>query len=151
MRRCRVCQQVKYERAAPAGLLMPLEIPQLKWQSMACDFITGLPRTRRGNDSIWVCMDRLSKQSHFIPVCSTVSAKGLVPIFMREIFRLHGCPEEIVSDSDVKFTAEFWQTFLKSLGIKQSLTGAYHPQGNGQAEKHNGTLEDLLRPYCHAK
>lgn len=94
-------------------------------------------------------LSHLTKQAHFILVKSTTTTKQLVPIFMRDIFRLHGCSEEIVSYRDTKFTSEFWTAFVRGLGIQQNLTSAYHPQTNGQTEKTNGTMEDLLRPFCH--
>lgn len=115
---CKPCQQTKHERCKQVGLLTNLEIPAGKWQSMSADFVTGLPCSTKGNDAVWVYIDRLNKQAHFIPVRSTVSAKALTPIFMQHIFRVHGCPAEIVSDRDCKFTAIFWTAFLRSPGIK---------------------------------
>jgi hypothetical protein len=75
---CDVCQRVKAEHQRPAGLLYPLKIPEWKWEEIGMDFITGLPRTSKGYDSIWVIMDRLTKVAHFIPVKTTYKGSQLV-------------------------------------------------------------------------
>ena len=67
---CLICQQVKAEQKEPGGLLHPLEVPQWKWESVSMDFINGLPRSKKGDTSIWVVVDRLTKSAHFIPVKS---------------------------------------------------------------------------------
>jgi hypothetical protein len=69
--KCDICQRVKAERQCPAGLLQPLQVPEWKWESVGMDFITRFPRSSRGNDSIWVIVDRLTKVAHFIPVKTT--------------------------------------------------------------------------------
>jgi hypothetical protein len=70
---CDVCQRVKAEHQRPVGLLQPLKVPEWKWEDISMDFIVGLPRTRDGNDSIWVIVDRLTKVAHFIPLKTTYS------------------------------------------------------------------------------
>ena len=102
--RCATCQQVKADHQKTPGLLQPLEIPNWKWEQVSMDFIDGLPRTQRGNESIWVIVDRLTKSAHFIPVKSTRSASSLSEIYMREIIRLHHVPLNIVCDRDPIFT-----------------------------------------------
>jgi len=102
---CGVCQQVKAEHKRPAGLLQPLEIPEWKWEHITMDFIVGLPRSPRGKDAIWVVVDRLTKSAHFIPMKTTNSAQELVPLYLKEIVRLHGMPKSIVSDRDSKFVS----------------------------------------------
>ena len=77
------------------------------------DFITGLPRTKKQNDSIMVVVDKLSKATHFIHVKSTYKAVNITDIFMKEIFRLHGIPKIVVTDHDAKFTSRFWMSYLK--------------------------------------
>ena len=109
------------------------------------DFIDGLPRTRKGNDSIWVIVDRFTKTAHFIPVRSNRTAQSLAQIYFREIVRLHGVPLSIVSDRDTIFTSKFWEAFQVELGTKLNLSTAYHPQTDGQTERVNRILEDLLR------
>ncbi len=90
--RCFTCQQVKAEHQRPAGSLQPLEIPVWKWDSIAMDFLVGLPRTQTGHDAIWVIVDRLSKTAHFIPVKVKYSIEKLTELYRHEIVRLHGVP-----------------------------------------------------------
>ncbi|KAF5207771.1 Transposon tf2-9 polyprotein, partial [Thalictrum thalictroides] len=66
--KCLTCQRVKAEHQKPSGLLKPLPIPQWKWEHISMDFIDGLPRSKRGNESIWVVVDRLTKSAHFLPI-----------------------------------------------------------------------------------
>ncbi len=83
--KCMLCQQVKAEKKKPGGLLHPLEVPQWKWDSISMDFVDGFPRSRRGNTSIWVIVDRLTKSAHFIPVKSRRTASSLASIYLKEI------------------------------------------------------------------
>jgi hypothetical protein len=95
-----ICQKVKAEHKRPAGLLKALEIPEWKWENIAMDFVVGLPRSPRDKDAIWVVIDRLTKVAHFIPMKQTSSATDLVPLYIKEVVRLHGVPKSIVSDRD---------------------------------------------------
>jgi hypothetical protein len=87
--------------------LQPLLIPEWKWETISMDFNIGLPKSAKQNDVIMVVVDKLSKVAHFIPVKSTCKAIDIASIFMKEIFRLHGMPKEIISDRDTKFTSSF--------------------------------------------
>ena len=109
--KCIVCQQVKAEHQKPSGLLKPLEIPLWKWECISMDFVEGLPRSKKGNESIWVIVDRLTKSAHFIPVSVHRTANKLAQLYIREIVRLHGTPISIVSDRDPLFMAKFWESF----------------------------------------
>jgi hypothetical protein len=93
-----VCQRVKVEHQRPAGLLHPLKVLEWKWEEIGMDFITGLPRTPKGYDSIWVIVDRLTKGAHFIPVKTTYKGSKLAELYMARIMCLHGVPKKIVSD-----------------------------------------------------
>ena len=84
------------------------------------DFIDGLLRSRRGNTSIWVIVDRLNKSAHFIPVKSRRTALSLASIYLKEVVRLHGIPSSIVSDRDPIFTSEFWKWRSRSFEIVKS-------------------------------
>jgi len=66
--RCDTCCRVKAIHMKPAGLLQPLPVQERKWEDVSMDFFTGLPTTRKGNDLIWVTIERLTKSAHFIPV-----------------------------------------------------------------------------------
>jgi hypothetical protein len=95
---CDVCQRVKAEHQRPAGLLHPLKIPEWKWEEIDMDFITGVPRTPKGYDSIWVIVDRLTKVAHFIPVKTTYKGSQLVELYRARIVSLHSVPKKIILD-----------------------------------------------------
>jgi hypothetical protein len=95
------------------------------------DFITGLRTSTKQNDAIMVVVDKLSKSAHFIPVKSTCKVIDITQIFMKEVFRLHGMPREIISDRDKKFTYKFWKSLMAGLETKFLFNNAYHPQTDG--------------------
>ncbi|KAL1549147.1 hypothetical protein AAHA92_17282 [Salvia divinorum] len=127
------------------GKLQPLEIPEWKWEHIAMDFVTGLPKTRQGNTIIWVIIDRLTKSAHFIPIPVTHGSDKLVRIYVKEIIRLHGVPVTITSDRDTRFTSRFWISLQRELGTQLNFSTAFHPQTDGQSERTIQTLEDMLR------
>ncbi|KAL0551642.1 hypothetical protein IC582_010731 [Cucumis melo] len=143
--KCLVCQQVKAPRQKPAGLLQLLSIPEWKWENVSMDFITGLPRTLRGFTVIWVVVDRLTKSAHFVPGKSTYTASKWAQLYMSEIVRLHGVPVSIVSDRDARFTSKFWKGLQTAMGTRLDFSTAFHPQTDGQTERLNQVLEDMLR------
>ena len=128
-------QQVKVERQHLAGLLQPFPIREWKWKFISMDFITGLPMTMRQHDSIMVVVDKLTKESHFIPVKSTYKTDAIAEIFVKEIFILHGLPKAIIFDRDTKFTSNFWKSLFSYLGTKLNFSTTYHPQTDGQTER----------------
>jgi hypothetical protein len=109
------------------------------------DFVVGLPHSPRGRDAIWVVVDRFTKSAHFIPMKTTNLASELVPLYMKEVIRLHGVPKSIVLDRDSKFVSKFWESLHRALGTKLSLSVAFHPRTDGQSEQTIQTLEDMLR------
>ena len=111
------------------------------------DFITGLSKSKKQNDSIFVVIDKLSKETHFIPVKSTYKAVTIANIFLKEIFRLHGIPRVIILDRYVKFTGKFWRYLFSGLETQLNFSTAYHPQTDGQIERVNQIVEDMLRMY----
>jgi len=133
------------------GPMMPLPIPTRPWQQVSMDLITQLPRSRNGNDAIVVFVDKLTKMVHYVATTTTVSAPQLATLFMREVVRLHGVPESILSDRDPRFTAHFWRAFWSQLGTTLTMSTAYHPQTDGQTERANRTLEEMLRARINFK
>ena len=123
---CLTCQQIKAIHQKPSGLLQPLSIPEWKWECICMDFVTGLPRSPKGHEAIWVIMDRMTKTAHFIPVKMTYSLDQLAQIYIDEIVSLHGVPSSIVSDRDPRFTSRFWESLHKALGTNLSLDTAFH-------------------------
>jgi hypothetical protein len=95
------------------------------------DFITGLPRSTKQNDANMVVLEKLSKDSHFIPIKSTCKEICISNIFMKEIFILHGMPKEIISDRDTKFTSNFWKSLFVGFETKLLFSTTYHPQTDG--------------------
>jgi IS30 family transposase len=142
---CDVCQRVKAEHQRPSGLLQPLNVPKWKCEEIGMDFIVGLPRTQNGYDSIWVIVDMLTKVAHFILVKTTYSRAQLVELYMSRIVCLHGVPKKIVSDRGTQFTSRFWKRLHESMDTKLNFSLAYHPQTNGQTERTNQVLKDMLR------
>jgi hypothetical protein len=133
------------EHQQPAGLLQPLQVPEWKWEEIAMGFIVGLPRTQSGYDSIWVIMDRLTKVAHFIPVKTTYSRLQLVELYMLRIVCVHGVPKMIGSDRGTQFTSKFCERLHEALNTQSRLSSTYHPQIDGQTERVNHILEDMLR------
>ncbi|GKF31645.1 putative nucleotidyltransferase, ribonuclease H [Tanacetum coccineum] len=109
------------------------------------DFVTGLPRTFKKNDAIWVVVDRLTKSAHFLPIQQGYSGSKLAEIFQQEIIRLHGTPASIVSDRDPRFASRFWKGLQNAWGTRLKFSTAFHPQTDGQTERTIQTLEDMLR------
>ena len=103
------------------------------------DFITKLPKTTGGLDSIWVIVDRLTKSAHFLPIKETDKMEKLTRTYIREIVKLHGVPLSIISDRDSRFTTAFWKSLHRSLGTKLKFSTAFHPQTDGQTERTNNT------------
>ena len=99
------------------------------------DFVTKLPKTSSGFDAIWVIVDRLTKSAHFLPILENYSMDKLTRLYVKEIVSRHGAPVSIISDSDVRFTSNFWQLLQDSFGSRLDMSTAYHPQTDGQSER----------------
>ena len=128
--------------------MQPLPIPEGPWKSISLDFITDLPSSK-GFDAILTVVDRYTKMAHFLPCTKTISSQETANLILREIFRLHGLPDDIVSDRGPQFISMFWKYLLKNLGISLKLSTSYHPQTDGQTERTNQTLEQYLRCFIN--
>jgi hypothetical protein len=149
--RCLECQKVKAEHKHPTHLLHHFPILEWKWEVIKMDFITKLPTTAKQHDSIIVVVDKLTKASHFVPVKSTYKATNIIDIYMREIDKLHGVPKTIVSDRDPKFTSNFWKGLFKEIETSMNFSTTYHLESDGQTERVNQVIEDMLRMYVMDK
>jgi hypothetical protein len=147
IKNCDACQRHKASTQKPAGLLQSLPIPSKKWESVGMDFIVGLPCTEAGHDAIMVVIDRLSKLTHLIPTVTDATAPDVAELFVNHVVKLHGMPDQVVSDRDPKFTSVFWSTVCEIWGVKKAMSSAYHPQTDGQTERVNRVLEEYLRCY----
>lgn len=143
--RCSICAQVKAEHQKPYGSLQQLEIPEWKWDHITMDFVDKLPKTSRGNDRIWVIVDRLTKSAHFLATSETAPMTRLAQLYVNEVVSRHGIPLSIVSDRDTRFASNFWSSLQREFGTRVHLSTAYHPQTDGQSERTIQTLEDMLR------
>jgi transposase InsO family protein len=123
-------------------------VPDWKWEEIAMNFIIGLSRTQSGYDSIWVIVDRLIKVARFIPVKTTYSGPQLVELYMSRIVCLHGLPKMIVSDIGTQFTLKFWKRLHQTLDTQLHFSSADHSQTDGQTERVNQILEDMLKAYA---
>ncbi|GJR96911.1 putative reverse transcriptase domain-containing protein [Tanacetum coccineum] len=108
------------------------EIPEWKWEGIAMDFVTKLPRTSSRHDTIWVIVDRLTKSALFLPMHEDYKIDRLARLYLNEIVARHGVPISIISDRDSRFTSRFWQSMQEALGTRLDMSTAYHPQTDGQ-------------------
>ena len=139
--KCLTCQQVKVEHQVPTGLLIPLPIPQWKWDNITMDFASSLPLTQHKHDSVWVIFDKFTKFTHIIPVRMDYSMDRLAELYVKEIVRLHGIPLSIVSNRDPRFTSRFWKELQSTLDTRLNFSTTF----NGQSERLIQVLEDMLR------
>nr|GEU68943.1 putative reverse transcriptase domain-containing protein [Tanacetum cinerariifolium] len=148
--KCLTCYRVKVECQKPSGLLIQQEIPTWKWERITMDFVTKLPKTSSGHDTIWVIVDRLTKSTHFIPTRETDSMETLRRLYIKELVSRHGVPISIISDRENHFTSIFWQSMQSALGTQLDMSTTYHPETNGQSEKTIETLEDSFEHIIKA-
>ncbi|KAJ1574395.1 hypothetical protein NDA15_001263 [Ustilago hordei] len=150
---CPVCARYKAPRHRPYGLLQPLATPDRPWGSISLDFIEGLPTSKKYDsktyDSILVIVDRLTKFAILAPTHKTVTAKQTAVLLYGHMVRLFGYPDHMVSDRGRQFISGAWKAFAEQMGVKHSLSTAYHPQTDGQTERVNQVIEQYLRMYCN--
>ncbi|GJX13980.1 putative reverse transcriptase domain-containing protein [Tanacetum coccineum] len=111
------------------------------------DFVTKLPKTATGQDTIWVIVDHLTKSSHFLPMREDDTLEKLTRQYLKEVVASHGVPVSIIFDCDGRFTLHFCKTLNKALGTQLDMSTAYHLQTDGQSERTIQRLEDMLRAY----
>ena len=148
IRNCHACRRANAPRDRTPGLLQPLPIPERPWQHVIINYMS-LPKDSHGHDTVFVVVDRLSKQSVSIPCFKTTTAKDMARLYIQYVYRTHGAPDSIVSDRGPQFILAFWEEFCRILGIKLKLSTANHPQTDGQTEIMNQYLAQRLRPFVN--
>ncbi|GJR91424.1 putative reverse transcriptase domain-containing protein [Tanacetum coccineum] len=143
--KCLTCAKVKAEHKRPSGLLVQPDIPEWKWDNITMDFVTKLPKSSQGYDTIWVIVDRLTKSAIFMPMRETDPLDKLARMYLKEVVTKHGIPVSIICDRDPRFSSNFWKSLQKALGTSLDMSTAYHPETDGQSERTIQTLEDMLR------
>jgi hypothetical protein len=144
---CHQCQVNKSATQKPAGLLTQVEVPERPWECVSMDLITSLPVTKSNNDAIVVFVDKLTKMTHFVACRTELSAEGFADLFFQHVHKLHGVPRKFLSDRDSRFTGQFLTALCAMLGTRQSFSTSFHPQTDGQTERMNRVLQDMLRHY----
>ena len=141
---CEPCQR-KSSNLKPAGLLHPMPVPEGAWLSIGADFVTVLLRTVSGHGMLMTIVDRFTKGVHLVPTVKTLTAEGCASLLFKHVYRLHAMPDSIVSDRDKLFTGNFFPALQKLMGTKQRMSTAYHPETDGQTERANRVLQEVLR------
>lgn len=144
---CIPCQRNKSSSQKKAGLLQPLPIPGRRWETVSMDLITGLPTTELGRDAILVFVDKLSKMVKLVACNEDDGAIEIAQYIVENIFKLHGLPRVLLSDRDPRFTSNLFREICKLLKTKQALSSAFHPETDGQTERVNRVVEEMLRHY----
>lgn len=148
---CHLCNQGRIHRGTN-GLLQPLPVGERPWEDLTMDFVTGLEKTKQGNDAVLVVCDQFSKAKHYIE-CSAqdgnTGAAAVADMLIKRVFSPHGLPKSIVSDRGPQFVAELWTEVVRRLKIRTKLTTPYHPQADGQTERANQEMEAYLRYYTN--
>ncbi|KAJ9512230.1 hypothetical protein QJQ45_012792 [Haematococcus lacustris] len=148
VRSCHSCQVNKSSAKKPAGLLQPLPIPERPWDSVSMDLIVKLPASGPNKyDSILVFVDRLTKMVHLVKTWESMTATQYAKLFLEHVFRLHGMPRSVVSDRGPQFHNKFWAEVTKLLQVQVNLSSAYHPETDGQTERVNRVIEEMLRHF----
>nr|GEU42130.1 hypothetical protein [Tanacetum cinerariifolium] len=125
-------------------VVLRIEVGYHSLERITMDFLTKLPRTSNGHDTIWVIVNRLTKSAYFIPTRGTESMDTLTWLYIKEIISCHGVLISIISNRDSHFTSRFWQSLQNALGTQLDMSTAYHPETDGQSERTIQTLEDML-------
>ena len=144
---CEDCQRNKPSNKRPAGLLQPLEVPGHRWERISMDFITHLPKTKTGYDALFVVNDYVTKLMILRPTHSVATAVDTARLFVDSVVRAHGLPRVIVSDRDPRFTSHFWREVHRVMGTTLAMSSGFHPQTDGQTERANRSIEEMLRAF----
>nr|GEW77895.1 hypothetical protein [Tanacetum cinerariifolium] len=142
--KCLTCSRVNTEHQRPSGLLVQPKIPEWKWDNITMDFVTKLPKSSQGYDTIWVIVNRHTKSAIFTPMRETDPMVKLSRMYLKEVITRHGIPVSIICDRDPRFASNFWRSLQNASGTNLDMSTAYHLQTDGQSERTIQTLKDML-------
>ena len=159
---CAICQRMKRSTVRPLGAPMPFFAPHKRWEFVTCDELSGLPRTPRGNEAIWIFVDKLTKRLVSVALPKDTTSEDLAHVFIDRVVQHHGLPRVIVSDRDPRIASQVWRTVMQLWAIVTNTSTARSPQTDGQSESaveaitqllrtcvaHNGEDWDLMLPAC---
>ena len=146
---CPVCQVEKADHTLSRGKLQSTSIPEKKWSDVSLDFVTDLPVTKGGKDSILTVVDKATRMVHLIPCKKSITAAETAKIFWDNVVKLHGVPTALYSDRGTQFTSQFWKTLWGLTGTQLKFSTAYHPQTQGIVERMNAVVGQMLRCIIH--
>lgn len=147
---CHSCQMNKSSSRTYSGKLMPLPIPEGAWDTVTLDFVTDLPLTAKNHNGVMVVVDYLTKMVRLIPITPNFTAESVAEAFVNNIFSLHGLPRKLITDRDTRFTKLFWQALQSRLFEQHAKSTAYHPETDGNTERVNRLMQDIIRHYVAA-
>jgi hypothetical protein len=145
---CAECQANKIRTHPPTVPLVPNEVPSRPFQVMSTDFITDLPKCE-GFDAVSIWVNRGYKTVYIVPTRKKVTSAETSDLFIHYVFPHTGIIEQLISDRGPQFVSQISQHIFKTLGIKSTMSTAYHPQTDGQTERFNQELEQYLRTFCN--
>jgi hypothetical protein len=145
---CLPCQPNKDSTGKPIGDPKIPDIPLQPWESIAIDSL-GPFNVSDGYQNIMVVMDRFSSAIILIPLRSKFTARDVANAFLTDVYSTHGLPSSILSDRDARFTSKFWQGLHGQLGIELLMSTSFHQNTNGQLERANRTIGQMLRIFTN--
>ena len=148
VRGCDTCNRVKTFPTQKVGKLIPNKVPDHQWQVISVDMISKLPESH-GNNAILVVVDRLSKHIHAIPTVTSLDSEGVARLFLENVWRHHGLPDEVISDQGSAFVSKFSKELATLLGVGLTPSTTHYPQTDGQTEHVNQEIETYLRMFIN--
>ena len=140
---CDICQRKKIRARQPVRELQTIEVPSAPWTVVSNDFIVELPKLE-GNTAVWVVVDLFSKEAHFVPLPGVPTAEETAGLYLKHIWKLHGIPEQMISDRGPQFTSHLMKGLFERLGVEGAYSTTCHPQTDGQTERVNQELKQYL-------
>jgi transposase InsO family protein len=144
---CAACQSTKVLPRTRVPL-KPNQIPTEVWSVNTIDFIVDLPLSEEYN-SLFVVVDRLSKATTLSPCNKTITAEETSQLYLSNVWKRTGLPRQVILDRGPQFASKVMQEIWSKLGVKSTMSTAFHPQTDGETERVNPELEQYLRIFCN--